>query len=72
MRGSNHLIGVLNFFTFILSIPLLVGGIWLATRASVIDCMRFLQLPIIIIAATIVVVSLAGFAGACYRNTLLM
>ncbi|XP_051113342.1 tetraspanin-3-like [Andrographis paniculata] len=72
MRTSNHLIGFLNFLTFLLSIPILGGGIWLSTRANNTDCMRFLQWPIIIIGVAIMVVSLAGFAGACYRNNFLM
>ncbi|KAK4753801.1 hypothetical protein SAY87_001905 [Trapa incisa] len=72
MRVSNHLIGLLNFITFLLSIPILGGGIWLSTRASTTDCLRFLQWPLIIIGATIMVLSLAGLAGACYRNTILM
>ena len=72
MRDSNHLIGVLNFLTFLLSIPILGGGIWLSTRANNTDCLKFLQWPLIIIGVSIMVVSLAGFAGACYRNTFLM
>ncbi|KAH8499372.1 hypothetical protein H0E87_018048 [Populus deltoides] len=72
MRSSNHLIGVLNFLTFLLSIPILGGGIWLSSRANNTDCLKFLQWPLIIIGISIMVVSLAGFAGACYRNTFLM
>lgn len=72
MRNSNHLIGVINFLTFLLSIPILGGGIWLSTRANNTDCLRFLQWPLIIIGVSIMVVSLAGIAGACYRNTFLM
>ncbi|KAJ6408791.1 hypothetical protein OIU84_008482 [Salix udensis] len=72
MRTSNHLIGVLNFLTFLLSIPILGGGIWLSSRANNTDCLKFLQWPLIIIGISIMVVSLAGFAGACYRNTFLM
>lgn len=72
MRTSNHLIGVLNFLTFLLSIPILGGGIWLSSRANNTDCLKFLQWPLIIIGVSIMVVSLAGFAGACYRNTFLL
>ncbi|XP_031280710.1 tetraspanin-3-like [Pistacia vera] len=72
MRNSNHLIGLLNFLTFLLSIPILGGGIWLSSRANNTDCLKFLQWPLIIIGVAIMVVSLAGFAGACYRNTFLM
>ncbi|OAY51677.1 tetraspanin-3 [Manihot esculenta] len=72
MRSSNHLIGLLNFFTFLLSIPILGGGIWLSSRANNTDCLKFLEWPLIVIGVSIMVVSLAGFAGACYRNTFLM
>ncbi|GAV62091.1 Tetraspannin domain-containing protein [Cephalotus follicularis] len=72
MRSSNHLIGLINFLTLLLSIPILVGGIWLSTKANNTDCLKFLQWPLIIIGVCILVVSLAGFAGACYRNTFLM
>ncbi|EEF36006.1 tetraspanin-3 [Ricinus communis] len=72
MRSSNHLIGLLNFITFLLSIPILGGGIWLSSRANNTDCLKFLQWPLIVIGVSIMVVSLAGFAGACYRNTFLM
>ncbi|KAJ1695532.1 hypothetical protein LUZ63_012230 [Rhynchospora breviuscula] len=72
MRGSNSLIGAVNFITFLVSIPILGGGIWLASRANSTDCIRFLQWPIIIIALSIMLVSLAGFAGACYRVSWLL
>ncbi|KAJ4979266.1 hypothetical protein NE237_010046 [Protea cynaroides] len=72
MRFTNSLIGMINFLTFLLSIPILGGGIWLSSKANTTDCMRFLQWPLIIIGISIMVVSLAGFAGACYRNTSLL
>ncbi|EPS57712.1 hypothetical protein M569_17105, partial [Genlisea aurea] len=72
MRTSNHLIGVINFVTFLVSIPVLGGGIWLSTRANATDCLRFLQWPVIAIGVSLMIVSLAGFAGACYRNNFLL
>ncbi|CAN8268296.1 unnamed protein product [Cochlearia groenlandica] len=72
MRSSNNIVGVINFFTFLLSIPILGGGIWLSSRANSTDCLKFLQWPLIIIGVSIMVVSLAGIAGACYRNKFLM
>ncbi|XVF04981.1 hypothetical protein REPUB_Repub05bG0130600 [Reevesia pubescens] len=72
MRSSNHLIGLVNFLTFLLSIVILGGGIWLSSRANNTDCLKFLQWPLIVIGALIMLVSIAGFAGSCYRNTLLM
>jgi hypothetical protein len=72
MRTSNNLIGLLNFTTFLLAIPILGGGIWLSSRANNTDCIKFLQWPLIVIGVSILAVSLAGFAGSCYRNTFLM
>eukprot|EP00262_Sarcandra_glabra_P015949 TRINITY_DN5032_c3_g2_i1.p1 TRINITY_DN5032_c3_g2~~TRINITY_DN5032_c3_g2_i1.p1 ORF type:complete len:287 (+),score=4.26 TRINITY_DN5032_c3_g2_i1:97-957(+) len=71
-RKSNTLIGVINFITFLLSIPILGGGIWLSSKANNTDCLRFLQWPLIIIGVTIMVISLMGFAGACCRITWLL
>lgn len=72
MRVPNGVLGAVNFVTFLMSIPILGGGIWLASRANSTDCLRFLQWPIIIIGGTVMVISLAGFAGACYRQTWLL
>ncbi|GKV28783.1 hypothetical protein SLEP1_g37789 [Rubroshorea leprosula] len=72
MRHSNHVVGLVNFLTFVMSIPILGGGIWLSSRANKTECLEFLQWPLIVIGACIMVISLAGFAGSCYRNTLLM
>ncbi|KAK7324958.1 hypothetical protein VNO77_28943 [Canavalia gladiata] len=72
MRASNHVIGLINFLTFLLSIPILVGGIWLSTRANNTECLKFLQWPLIIIGLSIMVISLAGLVGSCYHNTFLM
>ena len=71
-HGGNTMLGIVNFITFLASIPVLGGGIWLASRANSTDCIRFLQWPIIIIGLAVMVVSLAGFAGACYRQTWLL
>jgi len=71
VRFSNNLIGLLNFATFVLSIPILGGGIWLATKADT-DCEKFLQWPVIVIGAVLMIVSLAGLVGACCRVTWLL
>jgi len=70
-HATNSIVGLINFLTFLLSIPIVGAGIWLATRHSG-DCLRFLQWPIIIIGAAIMLLSLAGFMGACFRVTSLM
>ncbi|KAK9168952.1 hypothetical protein Syun_001092 [Stephania yunnanensis] len=69
MAASKGLVGSLSFLTFLVSIPVLGPGIWLSTRASSTDCFRFLEWPFIVLGVSIIVVSLAGVAGACYGNT---
>ncbi|PKI42365.1 tetraspanin-8-like [Punica granatum] len=63
-RLSNNLVGILNFVTFLLSVPILGAGIWLARRAST-DCEKFLEKPVIALGVFLMVVSLAGLIGAC-------
>ncbi|KAH7447275.1 hypothetical protein KP509_01G100300 [Ceratopteris richardii] len=71
MGVSNNVIGILNFLTAVLSIPMIGAGIWLASKHST-DCMRFLQWPVIIIGVFILLVSLAGLIGSCYRSSCLL
>lgn len=66
MGLSNHLIAFLNFFTALLSLPILVTGIWLASKHSS-DCVRFLQWPLILIGIFILLVSIAGLVGTSCR-----
>ncbi|XP_057967110.1 tetraspanin-8-like [Malania oleifera] len=70
-RVSNNLIGILNFITFLLSVPILGAGIWLANRAST-DCEKFLEKPVIVLGVFLMVVSLAGLVGACCRVSWLL
>ncbi|KAJ8641164.1 hypothetical protein MRB53_017858 [Persea americana] len=70
-RISNNLIGLLNFLTFLLSIPILAGGIWLSARSTT-DRDKFLHRPIIAVGVFLMVVSLAGLAGACCRVSCLL
>jgi len=66
MGCSNNLVGFLNFLTFLLSIPILGGGIWLARHAST-DCEHYLEKPVIALGIFLLLVSLAGIIGACCR-----
>ncbi|XWS16933.1 hypothetical protein CRYUN_Cryun33cG0024400 [Craigia yunnanensis] len=70
-RLSNNLVGILNFITFLLSIPILGAGIWLR-RHGLTECERFLDTPVIVIGVFLMVVSLAGLIGACCRVTWLL
>ncbi|OVA06909.1 Tetraspanin [Macleaya cordata] len=71
VRFSNNLVGILNIVTFLLSIPILGGGIWLSNRAST-DCEKFLEKPIIALGVFLMIVSLAGLIGACCRVSWLL
>ncbi|XP_047329853.1 tetraspanin-8-like [Impatiens glandulifera] len=70
-RVSNNLVGILNFITFLLSIPILWVGVWLS-RQGTSECERFLDKPVIAIGVFLMVVSLAGLIGACCRITWLL
>jgi len=65
------LIGILNFLTLLLSIPILLTGIWLHRQATS-ECERFLEKPIIILGVFLLIVSLLGFIGGCCRVTWLL
>jgi Tetraspanin family len=56
--------GTTAFITFLLGIPILAGGIWLSSSAT--DCIRFLQLPLIILGVSLMAISLLGLSAACY------
>ncbi|XP_023531770.1 tetraspanin-8 [Cucurbita pepo subsp. pepo] len=71
VRFSNNLVGILNFIVFLLSIPIIAGGIWLS-RQGTSDCEKFLDTPVIVIGVFLLLVSLAGFIGACCRVTWLL
>ncbi|XP_074590745.1 tetraspanin-7-like [Curcuma longa] len=71
VRLSNKLIGALNLATLLLSLPVIGGGIYLKARAAT-DCEKFLAAPLIALGVFLFVVSLAGFVGACYRNSCLL
>ncbi|KAL5066122.1 hypothetical protein RYX36_027859 [Vicia faba] len=70
-RFSNNLIGLLNFLTLLLSIPILVMGVWLHKQSTT-ECERFLEKPIIALGVFLLVVSLMGLIGACCRVSWLL
>ncbi|CAN6482500.1 unnamed protein product [Victoria cruziana] len=68
---SNNLLGILNFLAFLLSIPILAGGIWLSRGAGT-ACEEFLDKPLTVLGVFLLLLSLAGLMGACCRvNSLL-
>lgn len=66
MSLSIAITGFVNFITFLASIPLIGVGIWLATKLNT-ECVKFLEWPVIVIGLIILVISLAGCIGSCYR-----
>ncbi|KAM3275481.1 hypothetical protein ACQJBY_044071 [Aegilops geniculata] len=72
VRLSNTMIGILNAITFLLSVPILAGGIWLRARADGTECERYLAAPVIVLGVFLMLVSIAGLVGACCRVTCLL
>ncbi|KAI5072979.1 hypothetical protein GOP47_0013085 [Adiantum capillus-veneris] len=71
MQRKNLPLILINLATLLLSIPILVVGIWLAARHHA-DCLRFLQWPLIVIGIVMMVVSLIGLVGALRRRAFLL
>jgi len=71
VRFSNNVIGLLNFLTFLLSIPILVAGVWLSKQGAT-ECERWLEKPVIALGVFLMLVSLAGLVGACCRVSWLL
>ena len=65
---SNTVIGYLNLVTLLASIPIIGAGLWLA-HGSAATCESALQAPLLAIGFIVLLVSLAGFIGACYHVT---
>ena len=60
------MVGILNFLTLLLSIPILIAGIWLSRQADT-ECERWLEKPVIVLGVFLLLVSLAGLIGACCK-----
>ncbi|CAA0814460.1 Tetraspanin-6 [Striga hermonthica] len=65
MRLSNTVIGFLNLFTLLASIPIIGAGLWMARSST--TCESFLQTPLLVVGFVVLIVSLAGFIGACFH-----
>ncbi|KAL8171193.1 hypothetical protein V2J09_022997 [Rumex salicifolius] len=64
-RCSNTVIGFLNLLTLIASIPIIFAGLWMARSTT--TCQNFLQTPLLWLGFIVLLVSLAGFIGACFH-----
>lgn len=71
VKCSNNLIGLLNFLTLILSIPIVVAGVWLSKQGNT-ECERWLEKPVIALGVFLMLISIAGLIGACCRVSWLL
>ncbi|KAF4390182.1 tetraspanin-8 [Cannabis sativa] len=71
VRCSNNLIGILNIATFLLAIPIIIGGVWLRNQGDS-ECEKFLDTPVIVLGVFLMLVSLAGIIGAFCRVSWLL
>jgi len=72
IRMSNNVIRAVTLVTLLLSVPIIVAGVWLRSRADGTECDHFLSTPAIALGTALMAVSLAGLAGACCRATWLL
>ncbi|CAK9308728.1 unnamed protein product [Citrullus colocynthis] len=61
---SNSVIGLLNLLTLLGSIPIIGGALWMARNST--TCEGFLQRPLLVVGFLVLLISLAGFVGACF------
>ncbi|KAL6838610.1 hypothetical protein ACP4OV_031567 [Aristida adscensionis] len=66
-RLSQGLLGALNGVTLLVSLPVLCAGVYFRMNAAT-ACDRALQLPVIALGGALLLLSLAGLAGACGRR----
>ncbi|OEL32072.1 Tetraspanin-8 [Dichanthelium oligosanthes] len=72
IRMSNNVIIAANLVTLLLSVPVLIAGVWLRSRADGAECDRLVSTPAIALGAALMATSLAGLVGACCRATWLI
>ncbi|RWV93114.1 hypothetical protein GW17_00044455, partial [Ensete ventricosum] len=64
-RFSNSVIGCLNLLTLLASVPIIGGGLWMSKSSA--TCESSLQTPLLVLGFVVLLVSLAGFVGACFN-----
>ena len=67
MGVSNNITATLNFIALLASIPIIVSGIWLASKADN-ECTHYFRWPVVILGVLILLVCLAGFVGAYWNR----
>jgi len=74
-RCSNAVFASFNVLTLLLGAAVLAWGIYAGAPhrgGGATDCQRFLRTPALVLGAAVMVVSMAGIAGACCRASLLL
>ncbi|XP_068653311.1 tetraspanin-2-like [Aristolochia californica] len=67
MAVSNNITAVLNFFAFLCSLPIIGAGTWLASKQDN-ECIHAFKWPVVLLGVLVLLVSLAGFAGAYWNR----
>ncbi|EER89971.1 hypothetical protein BDA96_10G229000 [Sorghum bicolor] len=68
MAVSNNITACINFLVLLCTIPIAATGLWLASRHGGEDCLRLFRWPVAILGALLLLVALAGFAGAYWNR----
>ncbi|KAJ1259659.1 hypothetical protein BS78_10G172900 [Paspalum vaginatum] len=68
MAVSNNITACINFLVLLCTIPIAATGVWLASRHGGADCARLARWPVAALGALLLLVALAGFAGACWNR----
>ncbi|URD88454.1 Tetraspanin family [Musa troglodytarum] len=71
VKISNSLVGVLNFHTLLISFPVIGIALWLRIKSPT-ECELFLQLPLLVVGVFLFVVSVLGFVGSCFRDSIFL
>ncbi|KAI5320224.1 hypothetical protein L3X38_039932 [Prunus dulcis] len=67
MGVSNKITATLNFIALLCAIPIMAAGIWLASKPDN-ECIHSFRWPVFVLGALMLLVSLAGFIGACFNK----
>jgi hypothetical protein len=68
MAVSNNITACINFLVLLCTIPIAATGLWLASRHGGEDCFRLFRWPVAVLGALLLLVALAGFAGAYWNR----
>ena len=71
VRISNNILTILNTISFLLSIPIVVVGVWLSHQGAT-ECEHYLEKVFLATGIFLMIISLAGMIGACCRVSWLL